>query len=187
VQQNDVNFQVLEKQKQNASANYVVVVGAGFAGGNLEEFGAKNRVRFLSTSEIRDLLLAHAVSALPLDVLLPLFEGGGATDEGVLSDILTSAESKSEVMLLARKVFSAVREFQDKDGAIDADSLYYILKCEHSLPTVKLTIDFLKSDFIGALGETVRGSLHTRVAPATLTNKLSQITRMMDLNELPST
>jgi hypothetical protein len=189
VQQNDVNFQVLDKQKQNASADYVVIVGAGFSGGNLEEFATDNNVRLLAVSELRELLLAHADSAFPLDVLRPLFQGGGATDEGVLSDILTSAESKSEVMLLARKVFAAVKEFQDKAGAIDIHSLYYILKCEHSLPTIKLTVDFLKSDLIGALGEAdrgsaERGSLFTRVSPTTLTNKLSQITRMMDLSEL---
>jgi len=185
VQQNDVNFLVLEKQKQNASADHVVVVGADFAGGNLEEFASKNKVRLLSTSEIRDLLLAHAESVFPLDVLRPLFQGGGATDEGVLSEILTSAESKSEVMMLARRVFAAVKEFQDKAGAIHTDSLYYILKCEHSLPTIKLTVDFLKSDLIGALGEAERGSLYTRVSPTALTNKLSQLTRTMDLSELP--
>jgi len=187
VQQNDVNFLVLDKQKQSASADHVAVVGAGFAGGQLEEFAIKNQVRLLSTSDLRDLMLAHADSAFPLDVLRPLFMGGGATDEGALSEILTSAESKSEVMLLARKVFAAVKEFQDKAGAIHPDSLYYILKCEHSLPTIKLTVDFLKSDLIGALGETERGSLFTRVSPKTLTNKLSQITRMMDLSEPPTT
>jgi hypothetical protein len=185
VQQNDVNFPALDKQKQSASADDVVIVGAGFAGGNLEEFAAKNNVRLLSTSELRELLLAHAESAFALDVLRPLFQGGGATDEGVLSEILTSAESKAEVMLLARKVFAAVKEFQDKDGALHTDSIYYILKCEHSLPSIKLTVGFLKSDLIGALGETERGSLYTRVSPTTLTNKLSQITRMMDLSQLP--
>jgi hypothetical protein len=113
-----------------------------------------------------------------------LFQGGGATDEGVLSEILTSAESKAEVMLLARKVFAAVKEFQDKAGAIHTDSLYYILKCEHPLATIKLTVEFLKSDLIGALGETERGSLYTRASPRTLTNKLSQITGMMDLNPI---
>jgi hypothetical protein len=187
VQQNDVNFLVLEKQKQNASADHVVIVGAGFAGGQLEEFAAKNQVRLLSTADLRELVLAHAESAFPLDVLRPLFHGGGTTDEGVLLEIRTSAESKSEVMLLARKVFAAVKEFQDKAGAIHTDSLYYILKCEHSLATIKLTVDFLKSDLIGALGETERGSLYTRVSPTTLTNKLSQITRMMDFSVLRKT
>lgn len=183
VLQNDVNFLVLDSQKQKSSADHVVVVGAAFAAGQLEEFAAKKLVRLLSTSEIRELLLAHAESAFPLDVLRPLFQGGGATDEGVLSEILTSAESKSEMMLLARKVFSAVKEFQQKAGAIHTDSLYFILKCEHSLATIKLTVDFLKSDLIGALGETESGSLFTRVSPTTLTNKLSQITRMMNLSD----
>ena len=185
VQQNDVNFHVLEKQKQNASADHIVIVGADFSSGNLEEFAAKNGVRLLTTSNIRDLLLAHAESVFPLDVLRPLFQGGGTADEGVLSEILTSAESKSEVIMLARRVFAAVKDFQDKDGAIHTDSLYYILKCEHSIPTIKLTVEFLKSELIGALGETERGSLHTRVSPTALTNKLSQLTRMMDLSNPP--
>ena len=187
VQQNDVNFLVLDKQKQNSSADHVAIIGAGFAGGQLEEFAVKNRVRLLSTSDLRELLLAHSESVFPLDVLRPLFQNGGATDEGVFSEILTSAESKAEVMLLARKVFGAVREFQDKAGAIHTDSLFYILKCEQSLSTITLTVDFLKSDLIGAIGETERGSLYTRVSPTTLTNKLSQITRTMDLTGSPKT
>lgn len=54
VQQNDVNFQVLEKQKQNASADHIVVVGKDFAGGNLEEFAANSNARLVSTSEIHE-------------------------------------------------------------------------------------------------------------------------------------
>jgi hypothetical protein len=87
---------------------------------------------------------------------------------------------------LARKVYGAVRQFQDQEGAIHPDSLYFILRCEHSLPAIKMTVEFLKSDLIGALGVTERGSLYTRLAPAALTNKLSQLTRTMDLNASPS-
>lgn len=185
VQQNDVHFPVLAKQKQNASAEFVAVVGAAFAGGNLAEFAATNKVRLITAAEIRELLLAHATSAIPLDVLRVLFQGGGATDEGVLSEVLTSSESKADVMLLARRVFAAVKEFQDKAGTLHTDSIYYILKCEHSLATIKLAVDFLRSELIEALGETERGSLFTRISPTTLTRKLSQIARVMDLSEVP--
>ncbi len=187
LQQNDVNFQALEKQKQNASAQFVSVVAVSFSSGNLEEFAVKSGVRLIATSDIRELLLAHAVSALPLDKFRPFFEGSGATNEGVLSDVLSVSESGSEVMLLARKVFSAVRGFQDKAGAINAHSLYYIMKCEHSLPTIRFTLDFLKSELIGALGETDGQSLFTRISSQTLQNKLLQITQMLDLAAVPST
>lgn len=183
VQQNDVNFLVLDKQKRTASADYVAVVGAGFAGGQLEEFAVKNQTRLLSTSELREILFAHADSAFPLDDLRRLFQNGGATDEGMLSELLTSADSKAEVAALAGRVFAAVREFQDKAGALHTNSLYYILNCEQPLATIKLTVDFLKADLIGAIGETERGSLYTRVSSTTLTNKLWQITRMMGLRE----
>ena len=184
VQQNDVNFQVLEKQKQKASADHVAVVGSDFAGGQLEDFAAENQVRLLRANELRELLVAHAESIFPLDVLRRLFLGGGSTDEGMLSEILTIADSKSEVMDVARKVFAAVRQFQAQEGAIHTDSLFYILKCEHSLPTIRLTVEFLKSDLIGAIGETERKSLYTRVSPAALTNKLWQLATTMDLNNL---
>jgi hypothetical protein len=186
VQQNDVNFLVLDKQRQSASADFTVIVGADFAGGQLEEFAIKHHVRLLSTDDVRQLLLAHAESVLPLDALRPIFLGGGATNEGVLTEILSNAESKADVLALARSVFAAVKEFQDKAGAIHADSLFYILKCEHLIATIKLTLDFLKSDLIGALGETERGSLFTRISPATLMRKLAQITRSMDLVEKAS-
>lgn len=181
VRQGDVDFHALIKQKEEASADFAVVVGAAFAGGNLQTFAVKESVRLLTTTEIRDLLLAHAESAFTLDVLQPLFQGGGVTDEGKLSEILASAESRSQVMRLARKVFAAVKENQDKDGAIQLNSLYWILGAKHLIPEIKLTVDFLKSDLIGAIGETERGSLYTRVTPETLTNKLTQITRAMDL------
>ena len=41
----------------------------------------------------------------------------------------------------------------------------------------------LTSELIAALGKTDRGSLFTRVSPATLSNKMSQLTRTMDLTE----
>ncbi len=183
VQQNDVNFHVLEKQKQNAGADYVAIVGADFAGGNLAEFAIKNNVRLLTTSNLRELLLLHAESVFAFDTLRPLFLGGGATDDSLLPEIQEAAQSQSDLMLLVRKVFAAVYEYQGQAGAINTDSLYFILKGEHLLPTIKLAVGFLRSDMIGALGETDRGSLYTRVSPTTLTNKLLQITRAMDLSQ----
>jgi len=85
VQQNDLPYPALQKQKQNANADYIVVVGPGFAGGQLAEFAQQLKIRLITADELRDLLLAHAKSAFPLDLLKPLFEGGGLLDEGVLS------------------------------------------------------------------------------------------------------
>jgi hypothetical protein len=181
VQQNDVPFLVLDKQKQNASADYVVVVGPGFAGGQLEDFAKQKQVRLLSVSDLREVLLAHAQSAFVLDVLRPLFMGGGAISEGALLDVLGAAESSLAAIQLGRKIFAAVKGFQDKSGAINSDSLYFILKCEHAMPTIRLTVDFLKSELIGALGETENGSLYTRMSPATLTKRLIQIAHVMNI------
>ncbi len=84
VQQHDVPFPVLKRQKSLASADYVVVVGPKFAGGQLEQFAQEEMVRLITVSDLRELLLAHAYSTIPLDLLKPLFEGGGALDEATL-------------------------------------------------------------------------------------------------------
>ena len=76
---------------------------ASFTGGNLEEFSANNQVRLLCTSEIRELSFATPCPPSRLMLCSRCF-GGGATDEDVLSDVLSSAESKSEWMMMARRV-----------------------------------------------------------------------------------
>ena len=56
-----------------------------------------------------------------------------------------------------------MKEFQEKEAAIHMDSLFFILECERPSSTIKLAVDFLKSDLIEALGETERGSLYARL------------------------
>lgn len=190
VQQNDVNLPSLKKQKIAASANFVVVVGADFAGGNLEEFARENKVRLLCTSALRELLLVNAQAVFPLDILRPLFDGGGATDDGVLSEILATGESRLQALNLARQVYAAVHQHQEQQeqrGAIHADSLFYILKGASALPEIKKALEFLESDLIAALGKSDRGSYFTRVSPEALSRKLSQLGRTLDLTTQAAT
>ncbi|MDX1963417.1 MAG: restriction endonuclease [Pirellulales bacterium] len=179
VQQNDVHINVLLQQKQRASADFVMVLGAAFAGGNLEEFAKSHQVRLLSVPELHELLIAHARSAFTLDGLRQLFDGGGKTDESVLSDLLSQSESQGELMQIAYKVFAAVLKYQDRPGALHTDSLFFILGCEHPLSTIRMTVDFLTSELICGLGVTRGESLYTRVSTQTLLRKLAQISRAM--------
>ena len=181
VQQNDVPFPVLEKHKLHASADHIVVVGPAFAGGQLETFAQQFNVRLLSASDLEEVLMAHARSAFSLNVLRPLFRNGGCLSEEALLDVLGAAESSLAAIELTRKIFAAVKEFQEKAGAINCDTLYFILRCEHAVPTIKLTVDFLKSELIGALGETDNGSLFTRMSPLSLAQRLTQISHVMNL------
>ena len=185
IQQNDVPYPALQKQKLSANADYIVVVGPGFAGGQLAEFAQQQKIRLMTTDDLRDLMLAHAKSAFPLDLLKPLFEGGGTLDEGVLSTVQSSAESSGEMMELAGKVFIAINEHQGKAGAINCDSLFYILNGAHEIPVIKMVIDFLRCDLIGALGQASSGSLHTRLSPQSLEQKLAQVADSFSLGHIP--
>lgn len=175
VQQNDVPYPALLKQKASASANYVVVIGPGFAGGQLAEFAQQHQIRLMTTADLKDQMLAHARSAFPLDILEPLFRGGGPVDEGILLTIQSSSESGAEMIELARKVFMAVKDFQDKAAAINCDSLYFILGCAHDVASVQMAVAFLQSELIGAIGASTHGSLYTRLSPQTLQYSLHRL------------
>ena len=77
VQQNDVNFNALKQHKAKVNADYMVVLGADFSGGNLETWAQENRVRLFKAEELRQLLLAHAEGVIALDRLESLFREGG--------------------------------------------------------------------------------------------------------------
>jgi hypothetical protein len=181
VQQNDVNTNALGKQRAQAGADYAAVVGREFAGGNLAEFCAKDGVRLLRTAELRDVLVAHAEAAIPPDDLRPLFGGGGPTDESALAKALEPAEARANAMRLAGVVYAAVRQHQHEEGVLTPDSLFYVLGREYPVRAIRLAVEFLKADFIGGLGETDRGGLHTRLAPRALTARLAQLGQALDL------
>ncbi len=175
VQQNEVNFNALKQHKAKFNADYVMVVGANFSGGNLDTWAQENRVRLLRTEELRQVMLAHAEGVIGLDRLEVLFRDGGSTDEAVFSELLAESENTVQAMSLARALYQAVRNDQDKEGILNADSLFYILGGEHSIPAIESTIAILKSDLIGALATNANGSLYTRLSPRMLNDKLAQL------------
>ena len=179
VHQNDVSFPALREHKAMANADYSVVVGANFSGGNLEKWAKENCVRLMRADELRQLLLAHAVAVLPLDGLRELFAGGGSLDEGTLTQVLTESENTAQAMGLARQVYDAVREHQDQEGVLNAHSLFFILGGQYPIQSIDMTIGLLQSELIGAVGRSDKGSLHTRMAPRSLSDKLTQLSQVM--------
>jgi len=88
---------------------------------------------------------------------------------------LVKSENTVQAMSLARALYEAVCQDQDKEGVLNAHSIFYILRGEHSIPAIEATIDMLQSDLIGALGTTDNGSLYTRLSPRMLIGKLTQL------------
>ena len=175
ISQNDVNFNALTEHKLKASADYVVIFGADFGGGNLEKWAAEQTFRLLRAEELRQVLLAHAEAAIPLDRMRELFLGGGSTDEGTLSSLLADSESASQLMSLCRQVYDAILNHQDEEATLTEDSLYYILGGAHSIQAINVTTELLQSDLLCALGQTDSGSLFCRLSPKTLADRLQQI------------
>jgi hypothetical protein len=175
VHQNDVNFNALNEHKIKANADFVMVFAADFGGGNLEKWACEQKVRLLRVEELRQILLAHAEAAIPLDRLKDLFIGGGSTDEGTLSGILADSELSGQLMSLCRQVFDAVLAHQSEEATLNEHSLFYILGGAHSIHAIQATTSLLQSGLIAALGRGEDGSLYCRLSRRTLSERLQQI------------
>lgn len=62
VQQNDVNFHALNQHKSKVSADYSMVLGPDFSGGNLETWATEQNVRLLRIGELRAILRTASIS-----------------------------------------------------------------------------------------------------------------------------
>ena len=175
INQNDVNLDALAEHKIKAAADFVVVFGADFGGGNLEKWSSERGFRLLRVEELRQVLLAHADAAIPLDRLRELFVGGGSTDEGVLSALLADSESTSQLMSLCRQVYDAILEHQDEEATLsEALVVLHPRRCLfNSSDQVQYRVVAIGPLF--ALGRTESGSLHCRLSPRTLELRLDQI------------
>lgn len=175
VSQNDVNFNALNEHKAKANADFVLVIAADFSGGNLEKWACEHKVRLLRVEELRQILLAHAEAAIPLDRLRDVFVGGGSTDESMLSSVLADSELSSQLTMLCRQVFDAVLAHQSEEATLNEHSLFYILGGAHSIQSIQATTLLLQSGLIAALGRAEDGSLHCRLSRRTLAERLRQI------------
>lgn len=182
VNQNDINFNALIQHKTKSNADFVLVVAADFAGGNLEQWAAENDVRLFRTEELRQLLLAYEEAVIPLDQLRQLFIGGGSTDESMLSNLLAESEGRLQLTSLARQVYFAIHSHQEEEALLNENSLFYIFGSQYSIADIEQTVELLESNLLAAVGRTSDGSLFCRLAPHTLRSRLAQIQQIIGEN-----
>lgn len=179
ITQNDVNFNALQEHKKKANAKLAVVVANDFSGGNLEKWAIEQNVRLLRVSELKEVLLAHAECAIPLDRLESLFQDAGSTDEGMLSSLIAESETSKDLMVLCRLVYDAVLKHQESEATLNEHSLYYILQGEYSLHAIRATVEMLQSVLVAALNRTQSGGLYCRLSPPAFALRINQISLVL--------
>lgn len=186
VNQNDVNFNALVEHRKKANADFVVVFASDFSGGNLERWAVEQNVRLIRVEEMKALLLAHAEAVSSLDRLRELFEGGGTTDEGVLSSVLVDSESSLQLMKLCRDVYDAVLAHQAEEAYLNEHSLFYILDGAYPIDSISVAVELLQSDLLATLGRDDKGSLYCRLSSQCLATRLSQIQDVVGASDVES-
>ncbi|MGQ9677609.1 MAG: winged helix-turn-helix domain-containing protein [Chloroflexota bacterium] len=80
-----INWPVLETHRKQRNADYAVVIGEDFGGGNLKRFAEQYRVTLMRTETVCDLVRLHAITPFSVMELRQLFEDFGIATGGMES------------------------------------------------------------------------------------------------------
>ncbi|KUK31074.1 MAG: Uncharacterized protein XD63_1671 [Thermoanaerobacterales bacterium 50_218] len=155
ISENQINWPSLRDHRQMNQADFVVVVGPDFSGGNLEKRADEYSVCLLKTEELIDLLEAHSRFPFTLTELKDLFKGNGRRTSQ-LEDLLTQNASRRGFLEQLKVVIEEMQSVQDKLGYFSRDSLAVRERIEEldiSPESISHIIELLKLPFINGIQE----------------------------------
>jgi hypothetical protein len=112
----------LRDHKKKNKANFVVLVGPSFSGGNLEERAEEYNVLLLKTDDLIKLLEAHSKFPFTLAELRDFFTGKGGRSSQ-LEDLLTQNLLRRNLLEQFKIILEEMRSLQDRLGYFTFDSL----------------------------------------------------------------
>ncbi len=150
-----VNWISLRDHKKKNKADFVVVVGPSFSGGNLEERANEYDVSLLKTEDLIKLVKAHSKFPFTLTELKDLFAGKGDRSSQ-LEDLLTQNLSRRNLLEQFRVIIEEMLSLQDRLGYFTFDSLAgreKIEELEIEPEDIEYIIKLLKLPFINGVKE----------------------------------
>lgn len=145
----------LRDHKEKNNADFVVVVGRSFSGGNLDKRADEYQVSLLKTEDLIKLVEAHAKFPFTLSELKDLFAGKG-DKSSQLDDLLAQNLSRRNLLEQFRVVMEEMQSLQDRLGHFTFDSLAgreKIEELEIAPEDIQYIISLLKLPFINGVSE----------------------------------
>lgn len=186
VTDNQINWDSLSDHRDRNRADFVVVVGVGFAGGNLLSRAEQRGFKLLTVAELAGLCRQHSATPLGIDDYRTLFEVEG-TALGI--DMLSERVDEVERLLsLTTAVLAQLDDMVTRGGPVGARELFFVLgdrapDLEVEVDDIQEVLDALASPLIGAL-RPVDDRFVPTGPPATLSTRLR---RLAELVEQPPT
>lgn len=150
----------LDDHVKKNKADYSMVVGPDFAGGNLPNRARVQKVSILRTNQLIKLIQAHAAYPFTLLELKDLFTGYGDINTQV-EDLLSQNQSRRSLLDQFRALLPEMRAIQDRLGYFTADGLAIrdrVVELEIEPKDIPYIINLLSLPFIKAIHEVSPGS-----------------------------
>lgn len=150
-----IDWLSLRDHKEKTGADFIMVVGPNFSGGNLEERAKEYKVSLLKTEELLKLIEAHAQFPFTLTELKDLFVGQGDISFQI-DDLLTQNYSRKKLLEQFKIIIEEMQSLQDRLGYFTFDSLAGREKLEEleiEPEDIEYIIKLLKLPFINGIKE----------------------------------
>jgi hypothetical protein len=184
-----IDWLSLADPKKKNKANFIVVVGASFAGGNLLERALQNSVSLLRTEDLINLVQAHENFPFSLFELQDLFAGKGEIANQV-EDLLSQNSQKRRLLEQFRVIIEEMQSLQDWLGYFTFDSLAgreRIEELDINPKDIEYIISLLMLPFVNGIKEITPEKYILAIRIRDISNIFHQISNLLVEPELEET
>jgi len=183
-----IDWLSLRDHKEKNNANFIVVVGPKFSGGNLEQRAKEYNVSLLKTEDLIKILEAHSKFPLTLLEIKDLFTYSGDLSARI-EDILTQNYSRRNLLEQFRIILEEMESIQDRLGYFSFDSLAGREKIEELEITpddIDYIIRLLRLPFVNGIKEVEQGKYILTMKIKDIAHIFNQISELL-IKEKPIT
>lgn len=182
IQDAQINWPSLKDHKFKNNSDFVVVIGPGFAGGNLEKRAKDFEIGLLTTNELVKIVEAHSKYPFTLLELKDLFAEFGSLSEQV-NDLISQNQTRREFLEKFKTIIEEIEKLQNtRLGYFTFESLAgreKIQELEIELEDIEHVIQLLKIPFINAIKEIEQNKFVFTLEKKDLSNTFFQISLLV--------
>lgn len=176
-----IDWLSLRDHKKKNQADFVIVVGPSFSGGNLDQRANEYNVSLLKTEDLVKLVEAHSKFPFTLTELKDLSTGGGDIKPRV-EDLLTQNLSRRNLLEQFRVIVEEMQSLQDRLGYFTFDSLAgreKIEELEVEPEDIEYIIKLLRLPFINGVKEISESRYILTIRIKDIANIFQQISNLL--------
>ncbi len=177
-----IDWDSLEDHKKKNKADFVVVIGPRFSGGNLEQRANRKGVSLLKTEDLINLVETHSKFPFTLTELKDIFTGSGDISSQ-LEYLLTQNLSQRNLLEQFKVIIQEMQSLQDgKLGYFTFDSLAGREKIEElqiEPEDIQYIISLLKLPFINGVKEISENKYILTIQIKDISNIFQQISNLL--------